>query len=80
MKPVKFSMLSLLALLVASHGQRQLQDIPPPDPEIEKASFKVADGFEVNLWASDPLLAKPTQITFDREGRLWVSSSQTYPQ
>lgn len=61
-------------------AQRDLSEIPPPDPEIERASFKVAEGFEVNLWASDPLLAKPTQINFDREGRLWVSSSQTYPQ
>src|SRR5687768_7048681 len=25
------------------------------DPEIERRSFKVADGFEVNLWAADPL-------------------------
>jgi hypothetical protein len=40
----------------------------------------VADGFEVNLWAADPLLAKPTQIAFDHQGRLWVSSSKTYPQ
>lgn len=74
------SILLLFALLAGSHGQRQLRDIPPPDPEIERASFKVAAGFEVNLWASDPLLAKPTQITFDHDGKLWVSSSQTYPQ
>ena len=66
--------------LVSTVAQRSLRDIPPPDPKIEQASFKVADGFEVNLWAADPLLAKPTQIAFDREGRLWVSSSQTYPQ
>ena len=45
------------ALLGLVHAQRDLRDIPPPDPEIEKASFKVADGFEVNLWAADPLLA-----------------------
>lgn len=61
-------------------AQRNLKDIPPPDPEVEKASFKVPDGFEVNLWAADPLLAKPAQISFDRQGRLWVASSETYPQ
>lgn len=73
-----------LILIAATLGplqaQRNLQDIPPPDPEIESASFQVADGFEVNLWASDPLIAKPTQISFDHEGRLWVASSETYPQ
>ena len=61
-------------------GHRSLQEIPPPDPAIEAASFQVADGFEINLWAADPLLAKPTQIAFDSQGRLWVSTSKTYPQ
>ena len=37
-------------------------------------------GFEVNLWAADPLLAKPIQMNFDAQGRLWVASSEVYPQ
>ncbi len=40
----------------------------------------MADGFEVNLFAADPLLAKPIQINFDPAGRLWVASSEVYPQ
>src|SRR3954453_1272273 len=52
----------------------------PPDPEIERASFKVADGFEVNLWAADPQLAKPIQMNWDAQGRLWIASSSMYPQ
>lgn len=70
-------MLFTPALLFA---QRDLQDIPDPDPEIERSSFIVADGFEVNLYASDPLIAKPIQMNFDAEGRLWVASSSIYPQ
>ncbi len=54
--------------------------IPDADPELERKSFIVADGFEVNLFAADPLLAKPLQINFDPQGRLWVSSSELYPQ
>src|SRR4029077_4279427 len=54
--------------------------IPDPDPEEERKSFIVADGFEVNLFAADPVLAKPIQMNFDPKGRLWVASSQTYPQ
>ena len=81
---IRFSILLLpflcLALSEVLIAQRSLQNIPPPDPAIEAASFQVADGFEVNLWAADPLLAKPTQIAFDHQGRLWVSSSKTYPQ
>src|SRR5665213_1239225 len=51
-----------------------------PDPEIERKSFQVADGFEVNLYAADPLLAKPVAMNFDPSGRLWVACSQDYPQ
>src|SRR5262249_6582713 len=59
--------------------QRNLTQIPDPDPEIERKSFQVADGFEVNLFAADPILAKPLQINFDAAGRLWVASSEVYP-
>ncbi|MDQ3440002.1 MAG: HEAT repeat domain-containing protein, partial [Planctomycetota bacterium] len=52
----------------------------PPDPEVERKSFQVADGFEVNLWAADPMLAKPIQMNWDAQGRLWVASSSMYPQ
>ncbi|HZZ73064.1 MAG TPA: PVC-type heme-binding CxxCH protein [Pirellulales bacterium] len=51
-----------------------------PDPEEERKSFQVADGFEVTLFAADPLLAKPIQMNFDPQGRLWIASSEVYPQ
>jgi putative heme-binding domain-containing protein len=64
----------------SSFGQRGLTAIPPPDPEAERAAMTVADGYEVNLFAADPLIRKPLQINFDPAGRLWVSSSSIYPQ
>src|SRR5271165_6653845 len=71
----------LLVLLVVSPVQAQRDaKIPNPDPEIERKSFIVADGFEVNLFAADPLLAKPIQMNFDPKGRLWIASSEVYPQ
>ncbi|MFO0809783.1 MAG: PVC-type heme-binding CxxCH protein [Gemmataceae bacterium] len=48
---------------------------PQPRPD-----FTVADGLEITLWAENPLLFKPTQINFDPKGRLWVASSEVYPQ
>jgi putative heme-binding domain-containing protein len=68
----------LLLPLLASAQANAI--VPDPDPEVERKSFIVAPGFEVNLFAADPLLAKPLQINFDPAGRLWVSSSETYPQ
>lgn len=75
----------MLAAILAAAGpeasaQRGLRDIPTPDPEAELASLEVAEGYEVNLFAADPLVSKPLQINFDPRGRMWVSSSTVYPQ
>lgn len=51
------------------------------DPNADLASFQVADGFEVNLFASETNgVVKPIQIRFDANGRLWVIGSTVYPQ
>jgi putative heme-binding domain-containing protein len=61
-------------------AQRDLKDIPSPDPEQERATFVVPEGFEVNLFAGDPQIAKPIHMNFDAQGRLWIASSEVYPQ
>ncbi len=48
---------------------------PPPLPD-----FTVADGYQIELWAQNPFLEKPTQMNWDPQGRLWVCSSSLYPQ
>ena len=56
-------------------------DDDPDDPSAELATFQVADGFEVNLFASEKDgVVKPIQIRFDARGRLWVIGSTVYPQ
>jgi putative heme-binding domain-containing protein len=74
------ALVASLSLATPALAQRDLKDIPDPDPEIERAALELPDGFEINLFAADPLLAKPIQISFDPDGRLWVASSETYPQ
>lgn len=61
-------------------AQADLESIPDPDPELERKSFQVAEGFEVSLFAADPMLAKPIQMNFDPQGRLWIAASEVYPQ
>jgi len=53
--------------------------IPDPNPELERQTFQLAEGLEVNLFAADPMLAKPIHMNFDARGRLWIASSETYP-
>src|SRR5215208_2550165 len=74
--------LTFIAALILPAGAFAQADakVPDPDPELERKSFIVPDGFEVNLFAADPLLAKPIQMNFDPQGRLWVASSEVYPQ
>ena len=46
------------------------------------ADFTVAEGFEVNLFASSedfPELINPLQINFDSRGRLWAACFASYP-
>ena len=74
-----FSLLCVLSLQPVN-AQRDLKNIPAPDPDLEKATFRVPDGFEVNLFAADPSIAKPIQMNFDEDGRLWIASSEVYPQ
>ena len=62
----------------SASAQRDLKDIPTPDPELERQTFILPEGFEVNLFAGD--VAKPVQMNFDAQGRLWVASSAVYPQ
>src|SRR5437867_10588296 len=51
------------------------------DPAAELASFQIADGFAVNLFASEKDgVIKPIQLRFDAKGRLWVIGSSVYPQ
>jgi putative heme-binding domain-containing protein len=53
----------------------------PDDPATELASFKIAAGFEANVFASEADgVVKPIQIRFDARGRLWVIGSTVYPQ
>lgn len=55
------------------------QDIPTPDVAAELEAFTVADGFEVSLFASDPMIANPINLNWDSRGRAWVATSSTYP-
>lgn len=41
--------------------------------------FKVADGFQVELFASEPEVRQPVTMTFDARGRLWVIQYLQYP-
>ncbi len=48
------------------------------DPNIAVEGFEVADGLQVELWASEPMMLSPTSIDVDHLGRVWVCEAVNY--
>ncbi len=69
-----------LMLMFASSVNRERKKYDSaPDIRRELEAFRIAEGFEISLFASDPMVAKPIQMNWDADGRLWVVSSTSYP-
>jgi putative membrane-bound dehydrogenase-like protein len=68
---LRFFIFSAL-LFVPTNVQAQLP------PEKAAATFTVADGLEMSLWAAEPLFVNPTCIDIDHKGRVWVCESVNY--
>ncbi|WP_020471986.1 PVC-type heme-binding CxxCH protein [Zavarzinella formosa] len=49
-------------------------------PEETVARMKVAEGFEVKLFAGEPQLVNPIAMTVDEKGRVWVVECFEYPK
>ncbi|HQZ69332.1 MAG TPA: hypothetical protein PLY87_29800, partial [Planctomycetaceae bacterium] len=86
--PVLSSLLSVLIFYSASALAQQgdedsfalgVRNTEPVSAAEELATFRVPDGFRVELVAAEPDIAKPMNLAFDARGRLWVSSSLEYP-
>ncbi len=50
------------------------------EPQRPLPEFQLADGVQIELFAENPLIGKPVQISFDERGRMWVVCSSSYPQ
>lgn len=51
----------------------------PLTPAQEQSTFVLPRGFEIDLVAAEPDIAKPLNLAFDARGRLWVTSTVEYP-
>ena len=50
------------------------------EPQRPLPQFQLAEGVQIGLFAENPLIGKPVQISFDERGRMWVVCSSSYPQ
>ncbi|HVR37002.1 MAG TPA: dehydrogenase, partial [Methylomirabilota bacterium] len=53
-----------------SSGSPPASPALPPDAALR--SFQIEPGFQIDLFASEPMVQEPVAITFDPDGRLWV--------
>jgi len=73
---------ALAACLLAAATPGAAQHIvheAPLSPAEEQKQFEVPPGFEVQLVAAEPDIAKPINLNFDSQGRLYVTQSIEYP-
>jgi len=58
----------------------QKTDLTLPDPEEAVAGMSLPDGFEINCFASEPMIRQPIAMAFDDRNRLWVAECYTYAE
>lgn len=56
--------------------ERDQSPVLAPDQAL--AAFDLADGFEISLFACEPMIEDPVAMAFDEDGRLWVVEMQSY--
>lgn len=60
-------------------GRGTLADDTPPTPAKEAVkNFRMRDGFEIELVASEPVIGQPLFVSWDSKGRMWVMQYLQY--
>jgi putative membrane-bound dehydrogenase-like protein len=79
--PFSRAALLILGLNIALHAAdtRLVRETEALTPAEEQTKLHVPPGFEIQLFASEPMINKPINMAFDARGRLWVSSTVEYP-
>ncbi|QGJ70211.1 Cytochrome c domain-containing protein [Planctomycetales bacterium 10988] len=68
---------SLVALLLAMLPASLLAQM---GPEEELQTLQVPEGFDISLFAAEPMVTNPAAIDVDTHGRVWVAEIQNYRQ
>ncbi len=68
-----------LGVLLADDHPPGAPPAGPLSPTEEKATFRLAKGFRIDLVASEPDVIDPVAMAFDEDGRLFVAEMRGYP-
>jgi putative membrane-bound dehydrogenase-like protein len=67
----------VVGIAITSYGENP-SGVGPQAAAQSISRFKVADGLEVSLFASEPLVRNPTDMDIDERGRIWVTEGVNY--
>ncbi len=73
---------SALEVIESSRGGRHWVDektAPPKSPRESLATIEVEPGYEISLFAAEPLVRDPVAICFDAAGKLYAVEYSDYP-
>ncbi len=87
MSSLRFPFLALMLCLWAmtsfdapqAHAVDLVAPTEPLSPEMQRAKFKLPEGFEIQLVVSETDIGQPMNLNFDARGRLWITHSVEYP-
>ncbi|MFO1460350.1 MAG: PVC-type heme-binding CxxCH protein [Verrucomicrobiota bacterium] len=69
---------ALIPSLAAGTAFAQSAAAPPPT-QVPVSALSVGDpGLEVTVWAQSPQIHNPTNLDFDKDGRIWVAEGVNY--
>jgi putative membrane-bound dehydrogenase-like protein len=64
---------------VARSLRDQIPRVPPTEPADVAKTFRVLDGFRMDLIAAEPLVTDPVAMAYDEQGRAFVVEMSDYP-
>ena len=79
---MKWIWLSVIPLLGLAGCQPQAPDpdySPPHSPQAALDTFELAPGFEIEVFAAEPLIRDPVAMEIDEDGRIYVVEMGGYP-
>ncbi len=71
-----------LTMIESERGGRHWADtqtLPPKSPDESLAAMRIEAGFEIQLFAAEPLVIDPVAIAFDEHGHMFVVEYGDYP-
>lgn len=59
-------------------AQREGREAKFLTPEEAVKSMTLIDGYEANVWASEPMMTQPMAFCWDDRGRMWIAENRDY--